>query len=260
MAFDIKRSAARSGIAAIAMAITCGIALTSSAYAQGVSGRCARDPGAETSLDLVRSADNEKARAVAASTLIKDWRTSLPTVMRELSKTSGPVDRWRPDQSSMFLSISDILRTILSADVQAITLFRNCDVPSMIKPLIWAARSDNQGLRLNATLILGNTIDNTTVCFVLHHLRDPRINSNGRANLLGVTFAVAGYAYSENVAAIEKTLELLRPKVEASMTQTQKLMADVSTRAQASPNKSTPLAQVGLAEPCAAYPYQTDPD
>src|SRR5882672_1505109 len=206
----------RSGMALLSASLL--MMMTPGANAQ--EGRCAPNAGATANLDLVRLADNDKTRAVAASSLISDWRGALPTVMLELTKTSGPVERWRPDQNSYFLSISDILRTTLSNNVDAITLFRRCDIPAIIRPLIWAARGPNQGIRLNATLVLGNTVDNTTVCYVLHHLQDSTISANGRANLLGVTLAVAGYAYLENVRAIEQTLEKIRPQLNADLGQT----------------------------------------
>ena len=125
---------------------------------------------------------------------------------------------------------------------------------AVVRPLLWAARGQNQSLRLNATLILGNVVDNTTVCYVLHHLRDPDINPNGRANMLGVTLAVASYAYEENANAIEETLKLLR--VGSDMAQTQKIATDVAERVKVSSNRSRKLAVAGLEEPCAKYKYE----
>jgi hypothetical protein len=257
MAFEIKRSTARSRFAATLFAATCGLALTVSAHAEDQPPpQCVRNAEAAVNLDLVRAADNDKTRAVAASALIREWRTSLPSVMRELAKNSGPADRWQSDQSSYFLSVTDILRTTLSTNADAISLFRTCDSASIIRPLVWAARGQNQGLRLNGTLILGNIADNTTICIVLHHLRDSSLSPNGRANLLGVTLAVAGYAYSENSREILKTLELIKSKADPDMAQTQKLVADIFARVNASPNKSTPMAQAQLGNnTCATYNY-----
>jgi len=260
MTIAIKRRQTRYRIAAIVLAATWCLGLTSSRAQPVAPARCSHNADAAVNLELVRAADNDKTRAVAASSLIKEWPTTLPTVMRELAKNSGPTDRWPADQSSYFLSVTDILRTVLSTNVDAISLFRMCDDVSIIKPLIWAARGQNQAMRLNATLILGNTVDNTTVCYVLHHLRDPSISANGRANLLGVTFAVAGYAYLENSREIQKTLDGLKSRIEPEMAQTQKLIADVSTRANANSNKLTPMAQAGLAGACASYDYSPPPD
>jgi hypothetical protein len=253
MSRNFKWFPARLGVAGLVVTTVSFLTMT---LAQAQDRRCAPNAGATVNLDLVRGADNDKTRAVAASSLINDWRTAMPTVMLELSKTSGPVERWRPDQVSYFLSISDVLRTTLSNNVDAITLFRACRTPEVVRPLIWAARGPSQGIRLNATLILGNIVDNTTVCFVLHHLQDPSISANGRANLLGVTLAVAGYAYLENVNAIERTFQKIESQVGAELAQTQKLMSDVLTRTKTSQNRLIPLGREGLADPCAMYPYE----
>src|SRR4051812_46787526 len=129
MAFEIKRSTARCRMVAVGLAAICSLALAASAHAQD---QCSSNGEAAADLALVRSAENDKARAVAASSLIREWRTSLPIVMRELAKNSGPTDRWPPDQLPYFLSVTDILRTILSTSAEAISLFRTCDNASII--------------------------------------------------------------------------------------------------------------------------------
>jgi hypothetical protein len=256
MATDITNSVARP-LVAVALFITACCAMPPSAKAQdGPPAECTGDESASNSLQLVRFGDS-KTRAVAASSLISQWRKSLPTVMRELSRSKGPTERWQNDEASYFLSVTDILRTILSDNVEAITLFRSCSDPSIIRPLIWGARSDIPGIRLNPTLVLGNVVDNRSVCMVLHHLRDPKINEHGRANLLGVTLAVAGYAYAENVREILQTLTIITPRVEPNLTQTLKLMADISARAKTSSNGSESLPSK-LAQPCATYNYDAE--
>jgi hypothetical protein len=255
MRFPLARPAMASLVTAIILAAI-GLAPTRPALAEAVRpSKCEPNSGVAANLELLRGADSDKTRAVAASALVNDWPNSLPTVMRELTKFSGPADGWAPNQQSYFLSITDVLRTVLSTNVDAITLFRVCHDTATIKPLISAARADTQPLRLNATLILGNIVDNTSVCFVLHQLRDPKINVNGRANLLGVTYAVASYAYSDNVKAINDTLDVLRPRIEANATQTLKLISDITSRVNASSNKSATLADAGLKEPCTGYDY-----
>jgi hypothetical protein len=234
-------------------------AITLPVEAQNAStSKCAVDNSATDTLQLVRSADS-KTRAVGANALITQWRTSLPTVMRELLRAKGPTDRWQPDGVSYFLSVTDILRTMLSDNVEAITLFRICSDESTIRPLVWGARSDIQTIRLNPTLILGNVVDNKSICIVLHHLRDPKINVNGRANLLGVTLAMAGYAYAQNAKAILETLTNIAPRVDDNAVQTLKLMSNISARVNASSNGGQPLPDY-LAEPCAKYNYDRQPE
>jgi len=165
------------------------------------------------------------------------------------------------DAQFYFVALTDVLRTIVSNNVEAIGLFRACDDPKIVRPLVWAARNvSNSSARINATLVLGNIVDNTTVCFVLHHLRDPKISINGRANLLGVTLAMAGYAYEENAKAIEDTIAIVQRNistVQMDLTQTQKLIADIGARVRSSANRNTPLPP-SLREPCASYGYSRD--
>src|SRR5882672_6471454 len=65
----------RSGMALLSASLL--MMMTPGANAQ--EGRCAPNAGATANLDLVRLADNDKTRAVAASSLISDWRGALPT-------------------------------------------------------------------------------------------------------------------------------------------------------------------------------------
>ena len=156
------------------------------------------------------------------------------------------------------------MRNVLANNAEAIKVFRACRTDATIKPLVWGARGQQQGIRVNATLILGNVIDNTTVCFVLHHLRQPNINNNvnGRANLLGVTVAMASYAYKENVQAIEETLRIIDPKIESEkgdLSQTKKIIAELRARVGLSSNRDTPLPEE-LRKYCADYNYNAPPD
>src|SRR5689334_4301595 len=98
----IKRRKPRYRMTAIVLAAIWCLGLTSSRAQPVAQGRCLGNADAATNLELVRAADNDKTRAVAASSLIKEWQTSFPTVMRELAKNSGPTDRWPADQSSYF--------------------------------------------------------------------------------------------------------------------------------------------------------------
>src|SRR5262249_9087360 len=137
--------------------------------------------------------------------------------------------------------VTDIVKTILANHNQAIVLFRRCDSVRVIKPLIWAARGNDQALRINATSILANVLDNTTVCFALHHLRDPNISASGRINLLGASAAVAGYAYKENVIAMTSVLEFLAKNSGKDVSQTMKLANELQGRIQRSANRDTPI-------------------
>jgi hypothetical protein len=252
MAVTLARVAMRRLAAAAAFANLLALALPASSAAQS---NCATSTGAQGLLKMVKGAD-DKSRIIGAGSLVAEWETSLPTIMLELRNFPGPSTNWSAEQQTYLLSVTDILRSITS-NTKAIARFRECDEASMIKPLVWGARGQNPGIRVNATLVLGNVVDNTSVCYVLRHLRDPTISVNGRANLLGVTIAMASYAYKENVAAIEQTLRLIESqtaKEQGDLTPTKKLIAELRSRTNRSPNKDDDLPPA-LSEPCGKYKY-----
>jgi hypothetical protein len=88
-----------------------------------------------------------------------------------------------------------------------IEYFRSLDDLNVIMTLVDMATSDNRGIRINATLILANVVDNTTLCAVINKLLSGNINDNSQYNLLQVVKVVAGYAREENRAWIKPVLE-----------------------------------------------------
>jgi hypothetical protein len=217
---------------------------------------CAAKPAVDLDLVALKSG-GDKTRIATATKLVNQWSRTLPTIMVALT-SFPPSTTSRPNvQQDYFLSIVDVLRSILTENTEAIRVFRSCRNDAMIKSLVSAARGEHPGIRVNATLILGNVIDNTTVCFVLHQLRDPSISVPGRANLLGITVAMASYAYKENAQAIEETLRSLAPTIESEkgdLAQTKNLIADLRARVSGSSNRDTRLPQE-LRKYCAAYDY-----
>lgn len=87
----------------------------------------------------------------------------------------------------------------------------------VVKSLIPVAASSFRPGRIPATLILGNVVDNTNVCYVLDSLkRSPEIDPNGRYNLLQVVLQVSAYAYDDTEALIRTTLDELEPNLRAA--------------------------------------------
>ncbi|HLH92025.1 MAG TPA: hypothetical protein VKX28_26635 [Xanthobacteraceae bacterium] len=85
----------------------------------------------------------------------------------------------------------------------AITAFRTFATLDAVSTLAYAARSDDENARLNALLVLGNVIDNQTVCVPIDHLYFKDIGIKGRANLLSVVSVVAPWAYKQNYENID---------------------------------------------------------
>jgi hypothetical protein len=95
---------------------------------------------------------------------------------------------------------------------------------------------------------------------ILHHLQDKTISVNGRANLLGITVAVASYAYKDNIEAINETLRHVQQNLPGSkeeLAQTQQLTIEIAGRALKSGNANTPLPD-SLKDYCRGYRY-SDP-
>jgi hypothetical protein len=78
--------------------------------------------------------------------------------------------------------------------------------------LTFAGRSSNRDLRLNAVLILGNSIGDATVCVPIIQLSDPQLMqrldpetaSKARSNLLTVTSVTAPWTSRENAESIAR--------------------------------------------------------
>ncbi len=223
----------------------------------GQTNRCEISDLGRSSIDTLKTT-NDKANTgiTTAKLLIDNWRITLASLMKEIEEVD-PLDQpraWKP----YIAEIVNIVKTVLANNDQAIPLFRECRTDRTIKPLVWAARGEVSSLRLNAANILANVVDNTTVCFVLHHLlRDETIIDAGRANLLGVTVAMASYAYKDNAVAIRETQKVVRERIRGKdLPQTEKILAELLARTERSPNRDQALPQ-DLSKYCKGYPYDT---
>jgi hypothetical protein len=203
---------------------------------------------------------DDASRLAAAAALGQIGRAALPALMAAIPENmrhNAGANAWPPAQRDFAIVLTDVIRAILSGDSQAILRFRDCTTDAIIKPLAWAARGDNDRLRVNAANILANIIDNTTVCFVLHHLRDSTISTPGRANLLGVTNSMASYAYKENVASIDATIKKVNEQIGSNpgFDQSRAIMKDISARLAQSQNKDTSLEAAQLKKYCFDYKF-----
>jgi hypothetical protein len=210
-------------------------------------------------------ASDEPRRLAAAAVLSQIGKDALPALMGAIPQNmrhNAESNSWPAMQRDFAIVLTDVIRAILAGDRQAILRFRQCTTDNIIKPLVWAARGDNQRLRVNAANILANVIDNTTVCFVLHHLRDNTISTSGRANLLGVTNSMASYAYKDNVSDITKTIEIATAQIGSSpgYDQSRNIIKDISARVAQSENRNTSLQAASLNNYCANYNFDATLD
>jgi len=219
---------------------------------------CGNDVLTRASLDSIGTATDEQRISVARS-LIENWQVSLPTMMAAIETMKNTdASTWGAFDRQQMTFIVSIIKAILASKNRSIALFRQCDNERTIIPLVWAARGNETDLRLNAASILADTVDNTNVCFVLHHLRDRDISANGRANLVGIARAMASYAYKENVQAIMETIDIVQANmgVGEGFAQTKQLLYDLGARATRSSNRNEPLPEA-LAKYCKSYNYNS---
>jgi hypothetical protein len=169
---------------------------------------------------------NIKLPAVVPDRLLADTDTAifcLVAVVRKIDAEAGP-QGLPPETAQRLLSTTAALRVLMTRASPAalndfITKFRAADDVEVASVLSYGARSDVYDLRLNSVLILGNIIDNTTVCAPLTHLNDPGLlqsqnGINGRANLLGVISVVAPWAYKENYDNITRTTQSIKASIQ----------------------------------------------
>jgi hypothetical protein len=130
-----------------------------------------------------------------------------------ISMTSPDTD---PIQREWLLRITGAMRSILATrGTSAIRDFRAADDLATTTVLAYAARSADAGLRVNATLVLADVIDDSTVCVPIDHLYDPDLltpegGTSGRINLIGVVSVVAPWAFRptyENIRRLAAKLE-----------------------------------------------------
>ena len=206
--------------------------------------------------------DKSGVAMVVPDLLLEDQQQStrcLVDVLRDLGQRISSVkDVDTPQIQLPLLSATSALRRLIATANGGnelkydagnlkgfISLFREVDDINVVSALSYAARSSEKDLRLNAVLILGNIIDNSTVCVPLTHLNDSSLldtpgGENGRANLLGVISVVVPWAYKENYESITSTAAALETALtdKADTLQTQRILNNVKTRS-LSQNKGT---------------------
>jgi hypothetical protein len=213
-------------------------AVESSAFAQG----------APPNVQMLKLPD-PAVRTSTAKALLANWQGSLASLIEAVNGFDGKsIDGGLSKEDLDYLTrVTDVLRSIVvNNSPQAIQRFREIDKASTIRPLIWAARSSNQDLRVNATYILANVADNTNVCILLRHLREKDISTNGVVNLLQIAIAISSYIYKENYVDAKATLVELRTNLatrQEDVSRAYALIDDLSKRLEASINKNEGLPQ-----------------
>jgi hypothetical protein len=188
--------------------------------------------------DRLQKEQTQQSRHLSGDLLFGSSGTlrCLIEMLREpgINVTSTDID---PIQGHWLLRITGAIRSILTTrGTTAIREFRAVDDIATTSVLAFAARSADAGLRINATLVLADVIDDSTVCVPIDHLYDPSLTSSeggasGRINLIGVVSVVAPWAYRPNFQNIERLLEKLNADVKGQdVAQTKEVIANLQER------------------------------
>ncbi|MFB9982639.1 hypothetical protein ACFSQQ_15970 [Mesorhizobium kowhaii] len=109
-------------------------------------------------------------------------------------------------------ALNDWIRT--QDDIRRFREWKNDD--EIVRGLIPLAAGLRSETRSPATLVLGNVVDNTNVCYVIAYLANtPDVGADGQYNLLQVIRQVAGYAFSDTAAWIQELVELKEGQLKA---------------------------------------------
>jgi hypothetical protein len=194
---------------------------------------------------------------VLSRELLKDWEVALRCLIEVIDGAKTTVTSVQAAQSRTdVLQASRAIRAILDdiktpaidkyrKDIRGFGEHSNVQITSV---LVYGARSDNYDLRLNSTLILGNTIDNDTVCVPLAHLYAKDLNVSGRANLLAIVTVVASSANKENVANLKTLVQEFRKLALKDLPDTSRIIDSLEAKI----NAREPEAQPGTASELAS--------
>ena len=168
--------------------------------------------------DEVRSGNT-----IADNRLTSEWRIALRCIINILDGLKPAVEKNpKPEDWKQVVRATGAVRIIIANNETtgkeinpAVQLFRAETTLEATSTLSYAARSEDDGdARLNATLVLGNVIDNQHLCVPIDHLYDPKIGTKGRANLLAVVSVVAPWAYKENYEKIDALYQYMKEKLD----------------------------------------------
>ena len=189
----------------------------------------------------------------AAKFLVDNWKNSLMPLIIELAtfeKIAASPTQSDDDVKAM-IAVTDVLRTILANKEKegALNDFTDHDSAQVIVALAWMARGNVRALRINSTYILANVVDNTNVCIVLDHLRDPKIHVDGRINLLQAIQPVASSAYQDNAELIKNSLTVVERNA-GNDTKVSALINEINQRTATSTNIKKPFISAGKSATC----------
>lgn len=238
------------------------ILLVSSIYATGMLAQSIDNAIQKTCL-IYENAIISTTNDAVPRDLLKDWQVALPCLTQSIKNTKAKISNVQdiPKQKDL-LRAEKAIRVILDENGKpAIDLFRsseeNLDVVSV---LTLAARSNDKDFRVTSTLILGDVIDNRTVCVPLDHLFANDLSDNGRVNLLAVVSVIIPWAFEENVNNIENATGTLKNSLKGDVADSLRVIDTIDKRLTARkaklPEDSPPSNVKEILRFCRDYNFQ----
>ena len=216
----------------VGVAMLAAVLAPSQSLAQASAGPCQKFQAALGAADSV-SRDDLKS---------KDALSCLMKVLSDLHPVVNGVDA--AVSRKEVVRAARAIRVILEdRKSDGIDEFRNGDDLNVITVLTFGARSEDYDTRLNTTLVLGNVIDDTTVCVPLDHLYDPKISINGRANLLAIVSSAVSSMAVEDLGDVEKMSAYTRNALPRNSPDSLRILETLD--AKISERKGRPRARTG---------------
>lgn len=211
--------------------------------------------------------------------LLTDWKLSMRCIVGSIAEFETRINdsKIAPIVRAEFLTASGGIRSIFASSKsetefsEMVKAFRCNDNSKVATVLSFGARSNSYEVRLNSMILLGNVIDNTTVCIAIDHLYsrelaaidapDVRVESygtRGRANLLSTVSVVAPWAFRENFENISKIAAYWDAKIPEGeqFKDTKRIIRNIKSRLDsqtlATSNKNRPIPEDLRA--CKSYP------
>lgn len=174
-------------------------------------------------------AQTQSLRPPLSEPMLEDWLRTFRQI--EGDPSAGDLN---PALVFHLNTLNDWIQT--KDDIRIFRAWTNDD--AVVVPLIPLAAALRSEIRVPATLILGNVVDNTNVCHAIAYLVSARdLDVNGQFNLLQVVRQVAPHAWFEPANWILRLVEFKEDQIggQADMGATQKLLARIRTALPAKP-------------------------
>jgi hypothetical protein len=139
---------------------------------------------------------------------------TILNLIRRINEYAVPSKTTQPSDQKDLLRLLDEGRLLISTAAN-IRAFRLNDNQGTVSKLVQISELDDRSIRISASLILANVVDNTTLCVVLDRLLQPtEISDDLRFNLVQVVrVASRNTTYAENYKWTTATVEHIRSQI-----------------------------------------------